>query len=130
LVANQPAAYQKALTTAGDSQTGLAQALEYKVVLGKAARLANPKPGLFSFSRPEEGLRQWHTRFSDPAVRSRIQAQAARGAFNQALDAALSAGSLPPFSVIERYFAPSGAVLTDEPSGLHYVSFGLHRSGE
>ena len=90
LVANQPAAYQKALSTAGDPQAGLAQALEYKVVLGKAARLGNPRPGLFNFSRPEEGMRQWHTRFGDPAVRRVIHTQAARGVIYQALDTALS----------------------------------------
>lgn len=128
LVANQPAAYQKALSTAGDSQAGLAEALEYKVVLGKAARLANPRPGLFNFSRPEEGWRQWHTQLGDPAVRRLIHDRAAHGLFFQALDTAVSSAALPPFNAIEQYFAPSGAVLTDEPSGLHYVGFGLHRS--
>jgi hypothetical protein len=41
--------------------------------------------------------------------------------------AALKSKELPPFEVIAKYMAPSGAFVTEEEDGLHYTAFSLRR---
>ena len=41
---------------------------------------------------------------------------------------AMEANPLPPFSVLEQYFAPAGALMVDDETGLHYMSFTLRRN--
>jgi hypothetical protein len=47
--------------------------------------------------------------------------------FFTALVAALRSRSLPPFEVIAKYLAPSGAFMVEEEDGLHYTAFSMRR---
>ena len=44
-----------------------------------------------------------------------------------ALDQALRDNPLPPFEVIAEYMAPGGGMLVSDPTGIHYMTFGLKR---
>ncbi|MEE3220962.1 MAG: hypothetical protein VX257_11885, partial [Planctomycetota bacterium] len=48
----------------------------------------------------------------------------------RAVNEALTDNPLPAFSVISRYLAPGGGILTNEETGVHYVNFVLRRNGE
>jgi hypothetical protein len=50
--------------------------------------------------------------------------------FFSSLDSALKEHPLPPFSAVEKYFSPTGAILTNEETGFHYLTFTLKRKME
>jgi len=66
---------------------------------------------------------------SSEDVRKRLSDPQANQFF-KTLDEALTKNPLPPYSVISQYLAPAGAVLVNEETGLHYISFGLRRASE
>jgi hypothetical protein len=37
---------------------------------------------------------------------------------------------LPPFSVLQKYFAPQGSMVIDDETGIHFMDFTLKRKAE
>jgi hypothetical protein len=106
----------------------LADQLEYRLIASKIRRLPGGEtPGMIAFDRPEEGMRLWYELATGDTSRQRLSQGAENNRFFRALDDALRDNPLPPFAKIARYLAPSGSLLTNDESGLHYVSFTLRR---
>jgi hypothetical protein len=122
------AALQAAINTQNDPTRRLATELDYKLIASKISRqIGGDAPGFVQFARPEEGLRFWY----EMAVAEDTRALLARGAENNPLlkdvDQALNDNPLPPFSVLAKYLAPSGSMMTNDETGYHMMSFTLKR---
>jgi len=129
LIANHPTIYQKVLATNAQRSGGLTQALEFKLVSSRAARLTSGKPSVVGFDRPEENIRTLYAQWTDENRRRQLREA---GKFNPLLtivDTAIGSNPLPPFETFERYFAPGGFRVVDDVSGLHFTRFGLRRGG-
>ncbi len=71
---------------------------------------------------------EWRQRFallSSPDVMARMRERAQSQPWAMAAMQSLNDHPLPPFDAIERYFAPSGAAMTNEESGFHLTAFSL-----
>jgi hypothetical protein len=127
IFADRPSIYEKAIASIEKPDDALANALDYKLVMSRIARRSgSAKPVLVAFSRPEQGLRLLYELANSSEQRGRMLGP--NNPTAKMLDATLNANPLPPFSVIERYFAPTGAMLLDDETGLHYISFELRRT--
>ncbi len=120
--------FQHAVLTKSDASRQLAGELDYKLIASKISRQpGGDKPGLISFSRPEEGMRNVYELATSQQTREWL---GRRGDNNRALGAlgqALNDNPLPPFAVMQKYLAPGGAVLTNDETGFHYTAFSLKR---
>ncbi|MEE8452724.1 MAG: DUF3352 domain-containing protein [Thermoguttaceae bacterium] len=127
LVANRPELYKKVLATARGSKS-LADELDFKLV----ARLIRRQPGgqrpaMISFERPDQGMRFLYDLATGQSTRARLAAQGTNNRMFRALDTALKANPLPPFEVLRQYLAPTGALIVDDETGIHYTAFSLRR---
>jgi hypothetical protein len=128
VIADRPSALEKAIATAADPGASLGGSIEFKLIVSKLGRLPGGKaPGMFSFSRPEEGYRYWYEMATSEATRERLARQAERNPFFAALNKALEEHPLPPFAVFQQYLAPGGAIITSDERGFHYTGFTLRR---
>jgi len=132
LLAGRSDLIQQALLTATRPSKSLATDEEYKTIADEIKRhVGSGKPGLMTFSRPEEGMRMMYDLLTQANQREQVSEQANNPATSRrvmsAVEAALKKHPLPPFSHLAKYLAPSGAVLTNEETGFHYVSFALRR---
>lgn len=129
LFANRAEMFQKAIATRDTPSEGLAESLEFKLVASRIARQTRgAKPAMIRFDRPEEGVRFLYQLAQSERGREQLRRQGERGDMvARALYQALQDHPLPPFSTVERYFAPAGAMLVDEPTGLHLTAFVLAR---
>ena len=127
LLSNRGSLIEVSIRTSKDSSKSLAQSLDYKLIAGKAKPRSGSKPVMFSFNRPEEGLRFAYNLVSSERVRTRLADGAKRNNFFKGVNQALKENPLPPFKVLSRYVAPGGSVLSDEETGLHYMTFTLKR---
>lgn len=119
---------EHAITTQSDPNGSLANELDFKLIASKAARLSGKrKPGMLTFSRPEEGLRMMYDMATNDSLRQRLTQQAEQNPAMGILDRTLRANPLPPFAVLAQYLAPAGGAVIDDETGVHYVSFALRR---
>jgi len=120
--------YEKVIATADSPADNLEKAVDFQVVASRIARRAGKtKPAMISFSRPEETLRFLYELAGAEQTRQRLRERAGSNLLLRSLNSTLEANPLPPFAVLEKYFAPSGAMLIDDEAGLHYLSFSLRR---
>jgi hypothetical protein len=116
------------ITTKQEGSGLLADELEFRLVASKLRRLpGGDSPGMIAFDRPEEALRLLYELATAEATREQLSRGAERNGFFRALDGALRDNPLPPFSVISRYLAPGGSLITNDETGVHYVNFTLRR---
>lgn len=128
LISNNPNLLQQAIITRSDGSRTLANELDYKIIASKIKRqLGDSQAGMIAFSRPEEGLRQLYELATSENMRGQLKTQAENNRFFKGLSDALDANPLPPFSVLAQYLAPSGALLTSDETGFHYMAFSLKR---
>ncbi len=129
IFANRPEMFQKAIATRDNPLEGLGESREFKLVASRIARQTRGvKPALIRFDRPEEGMRFLYQLAQSERGREQLRRQGERGdVVARTLYQALQEHPLPPFSALERYFAPGGAMLVDEPTGLHFTAFVLAR---
>lgn len=128
LLADRPSLMEQALAAYAGESPRLADSPDYQLIVGRARRYAGENgPGLFTFSRPAEDLRFVHGLAQNEKVREALAKGAEKNVFLQDFQQALNDRPLPPFEVLERYFAPGGTILIDEPTGLRYLSFVLRR---
>jgi hypothetical protein len=131
VITNRPSLYEKVLSTAADGTKSLADELEFKLIENKIKRQSGgAKPVMLGFNRPVEGFRYWYDLINTDRTREALKRQAERNPFFKSLDTTLQKNPLPPFEVIQRYFAPSGEMAVDDSDGLHLMSFSLRRKGE
>lgn len=121
-------AYQECVTAQTNPDNSLATSLDFKLIASKVKRQpGGDAPGAVTFERPEEGLRFWYDLANAENTRKRLSDQASRNPFFGSLNAALRDNPLPPFEVIAEYMAPGGGMLVSDPTGIHYMTFGLKR---
>lgn len=119
--------FEHCVTTTSTGKT-LSGELDYKLIASKISRQAGgQKPGLVIFTRPEEGLRMLYELANSESTRKNLSRQAENNEFFKRLEDSLKEHPLPPFAVITKYLAPSGAMMTQDETGFHYMSFTLKR---
>ena len=128
IFSDSPLALQECVLNSGDSTRGLANSLDYKLIASKIKRQpGGDAPGMVQFSRPEEGMRFWYDLAAAEDTKRRLTKQAENNGFFRSVDQALKDHPLPPFSVLEQYFAPGGGMMVNDETGLHYMTFTLKR---
>jgi hypothetical protein len=121
-------AFQEAVTAQENPDRSLSTSLDFKLIASKVKRQpGGDAPGAITFERPEEGLRFWYELANAEHTRKRLSDQAGRNPFFGSLNQALRDNPLPPFEVISEYMAPGGGMLVSDPTGIHYMTFGLKR---
>ncbi len=121
-------AFQEAVNANTNPENSLSTSLDFKIVANKVSRQpGGDAPGALTFERPEEGLRFWYEMANAENTRKRLADQANRNQFFNSVQQALKDHPLPPFEVISEYMAPGGGMLVSDPTGIHYMTFGLKR---
>jgi len=119
---------KQAIVAKSNASQSLADQLEFRLVASKIRRQpGGERASLIAFDRPEEALRLWYEIANAETTRQRLSQGAENNRFFRAVNDALRDHPLPPFAVLARYLAPSGSLLTDDETGLHYTSFTLRR---
>ena len=85
------------------------------------------QPGMISFSRPEEAMRNLYEIAASQQTRDWLGRQSGNNQALRAIDQALKDNPLPPFAVVQKYLAPSGSMLVNDETGFHYLGFSLKR---
>lgn len=121
-------AIERAVMASRDTSRSLADAIDFKLIASQAESMVGEgQMCMFSFDRPEEGLRLLYEIATNENNREALQRGAANNRGLRVMHQALQAYPLPPFESLRKYMAPGGAVLIDDPSGLHYINFTLRR---
>ncbi len=119
---------EQAISTFSSGDDLLSDAIEYKIIRDRIkVQLKDKETSIMQYQRPEESLRLFYDLASDPANIDRLKSVSENNPFFGALVSALEGRSLPPFEVIAKYLAPSGAFMVEEEDGLHYTSFSVRR---
>lgn len=122
---------KKIITTKSRPENSLAKDLEYKAVAAKIRRHSKGgKPGMIRFERPDAALKNLYDVVVADDTRATLSRQAENNRFFQSLDSALTEHPLPDFEVLKKYVAPTGAMLTNDDTGFHYMLFSLKRETE
>jgi hypothetical protein len=128
LLADRPSVIEQAVLAQRDAVPRLRDELDYQLMADRLKRqVQSQPPGLLSFERPSEGLRVAYELLQSEDVRQRIHERREQNLFLRAVDEALEQQKFPPFAVIARYLAPSGSLLINEETGIHYIRFTLRR---
>jgi hypothetical protein len=128
---NRPTAMEKVITTHNDSSQSLATQLDYKVTATKLRRLQRDREAaMITFDRPEEQMRALYDLLTADSTREWLSVRVDRNRGFKALNDSLTDHPLPPFSVISKYLAPGGGILTNEETGIHYIGFALRRGSD
>ncbi|MEE2706949.1 MAG: hypothetical protein VX988_07845 [Planctomycetota bacterium] len=127
---DRPTSMEKVINAYSGASESLGSQLDYKVIAAKARRLVGGRePSMITFDRPEERLRALYDLLTAESTLDWLAEQSDNPAV-RAVNEALTDNPLPAFSVISRYLAPGGGILTNEETGVHYVNFVLRRNGE
>lgn len=107
----------------------LADELDYKLIASKIRRqYGGEAAGMIAFDRPEVGLRTLYDVANSDDTRRRLGQMGEDNGFFRVLGDALNDNPLPEFSQIQKYLAPSGGLMIDDETGLHYMAFSLKRN--
>jgi len=129
IMTTRPALYEKVVRTLTEKGSTLADELDFKLVSSRIQRSTRGlKPVMVSFERPEEGMRFLYDMAGWEQTRGQLSRAAESSRLMRAVDSALKQNPLPPFDVIKKYLAPSGAVVVDDETGIHYTAFTLKRT--
>jgi len=117
----------KAIDTHQGGENRLADADDFRLVLDTVrAQTGEFKPSAITFSRPDKGLEFIYNLGMGDDAQSALQRGAENNDFLRTLNSAFQDHPLPPFEEISKYLAPSGGVLFNRPTGLHFLSFSLN----
>lgn len=131
LIVSDQLALMQSVLGSREEKDSLGAALDYKLMSSKILRHSGDgRVGMISFNRPDEGLRYVWDIAVQEQTKARLEKAAENNKFFSSLDSALKQHPLPPFSAVEKYFSPTGAILTNEESGFHYLTFTLKRKME
>lgn len=124
-------ALEHMIVTSSDPSKGLANDLEFKLILSKMRRQpGGANPSMIAFSHPEESMKMFYELVQGEELRGELTRRAERNPFFKNVDKALNENPLPPFAVIAKYLAPSGGLMTTDETGIHYASFTLRRKSQ
>jgi hypothetical protein len=112
-------------TAAGEGEKLVDQSDFQLIVAQIKAQTGEIQPSAISFSRPEHALKMFYDVLLGDSVQDTITNQASDNQFFGVLNSAFQDHPLPEFSEISKHLAPTGGVLFNRPSGLHYMSFSL-----
>jgi hypothetical protein len=130
LVGDRPGFLEHLLKGRDAMENRLAGALDYKLIAGKIARQpGGDKPALLTFGRQEDSWKYMYELASSAATRDILRQRSDSNPMLRILNQGLEKSPLPPWEAVARYLAPSGAMLTDDETGIHYMSFSLKRKG-
>ncbi len=128
IVTDGPALMQELFATVSDPQRALVESLEFKVVRGRIKDLAGrDEVSMLVFQRPDEAMRVFYEGVVNQPITEQMRTSAQSNPLLKAFIAARERNSLPPFEVLQRYYAPQGALLIDDATGLHLIDFGLRK---
>jgi hypothetical protein len=131
LVADRSGIVEHILSQGDAAESPLSAALEYKLIASRIKKQCGATPpGMLTFDRPDEQWRYWYDLAASDATRDALKQQTTKNPNNpffSALDQGLSQNPLPPWEAVSKYFAPDGAMLTEDPTGFHYMAFALRR---
>jgi len=112
-------------TSAGDGEK-LADQSDFQLIVAQIkAQTGEIEPSAISFSRPEHSLKMIYDVVLGDSVQDTITNQASNNQFFRVLNSAFQDHPLPEFSEISKHLAPTGGVLFNRPTGLHYMAFSL-----
>ena len=112
----------EAILSKSDPSRGLAKELDFKLIASKISRQpGGDKPGLISFNRPEEGMRNLYEIAASQQTRTWLGERSENNQALKALHEALGDNPLPPFSVVQKYLAPGGAMMVNDETGFHHT---------
>lgn len=128
ILSDSSAALHQCIITSSDSKMSLASELDYKLIAGKIKRQpGGDTAGFVQFTRPEQGMRFiYDLALGDDAKRF-LERRSEDNPFLRDVDKAMRDNPLPPFSVLAKYLAPGGGMMTSDETGFHYMSFTLKR---
>lgn len=122
VLGNSEEVLKKMMAASEGTEPRLKDSIEFKLVQSRVRRLAGPNEvGMLSYEDPEASLRHWHAMASKQENREWLGER--NQPFMAAMSRALEAGELPPVEDLLRYATPSGALLYDSNTGLHYLAF-------
>lgn len=102
--------------------------LDFKLIANKIERQVGGKsPAVLMFSRVEESMQALYDFAQSDGVRGQLSANASENPVFGTLNQSLNNHPLPPFSVLAKYLAPRGAMVTSDATGFHYTAFSLKR---
>jgi hypothetical protein len=128
LLSDRTGIMEHVLSRRDETENNLASALDYKLIASKIAQQpGGDKPGWLAFNRPDQGWKYLYDLANSDKARELLQQRAGNNAFFTALHDGLDQNPLPPWEVIAKYLAPTGAMFTDDDSGIHYFAFALRR---
>ncbi|MCH8048351.1 MAG: DUF3352 domain-containing protein [Planctomycetes bacterium] len=127
VAASQRSLLESAIRTSSDPSRSLADALDYKLISSKIRRTAGSEPVMVSFQRPDRAIRHVYDLVQSERVRTALANRREGNRFLGGVEKALNENPLPPFDVLKKYLSPGGSVLTDDPTGLHWMAFSLKR---
>lgn len=105
-----------------------ADELDYKLIASRIQQqVGSAQPAMIAFQRPEESMRSFYELATSPTTRRKLEELAQTNQALRALNDALKANPLPPFSEINKYLAPAGGMMVSDETGIHYTAFGLKR---
>lgn len=114
-------------TKKGESQP-LGKEFDFRLIASKITRTADgSQPSMVWFKRPEVTLRATYEMIRAEETINRLSTLAEANAMFRAVYEALSEHPLPPFEVLEKYFAVSGGLATSDETGFHFVGFTYRR---
>ena len=123
--------YKKVAVTSKESTDKLADAVDYKLITAKIARQGKgASPVMIAFARPEESMRFIYDLAGAEQTRQFLGQQAQNNPFFKSLNSSLQSNPLPPFAVLEQYLAPTGGLVLEDETGLHYIGFALKAGQE
>lgn len=128
IVTDSPALMQELFATTSDPPRALVESLEFKVVRGRIKDLAGrDEVSMLVFQRPDEAVRVFYEGVVNQPITEAMRTSAESNPLLKAFIAARERNALPPFEVLQRYYAPQGALLIDDATGLHLIDFGLRK---
>jgi hypothetical protein len=131
IVADRESLYKKVVVTSKESTDKLADAVDYKLITAKITRQGGgAAPVMITFARPEESMRFMYDLANADQTRQFLDRQARNNPFLKSLNSAFQSHPLPPFAVLEQYLAPSGGLVLEDETGLHYIGFTLKPGGK
>nr|MCS5632045.1 hypothetical protein [Pirellulaceae bacterium] len=112
-------------TSSGDGEKLVDQSDFQLIAAQIKAQTGEIEPSAISFSRPEHSLKMFYDVLLGDSVQDTITNQAEDNQLFRVINSAFQDHPLPEFSEISKHLAPTGGVLFNRPSGLHYMSFSL-----
>ena len=117
---------KEAIKTSKNDDRGLAQDTTYKQVIKQIRRqLDGKEPGMITYQRPEESFRMIYDLVENDATKETLKAGAEQWEFARNMSEAFENSELPEFEHFLQYMAPTGGMLTNDESGIHYMAFSL-----